>query len=300
MRVKQMTFILIISTMRCPLLPCLDLWLVVVGWQLLGGGKLLRRFKQLIIPYFLWSLISFYVGMKFNTGSIIDIILIPDAYMWFLWTLFWIYCLFEICKWISLKSNFGTTLTIIAMGILLMLIMVILDYRLFGFQFIAYYYIFYALGYFFHKYDLVINNAAFLGIMTCVWIILAYYWHMHELPYWIPSVTIVPASILQYLYRGITSAIGVVLLLSIFPQYLNKDTKANHFFVTCGLMSLGLYVVHVVIKDRIHETIQLLSFSMNIYIFILLEFCLVLFLSFVIVKLVEKNRHTKEHLLGRF
>lgn len=267
-----------------------------------GGGRFIRRFKQLIIPYFLWSVLYYFTEAKYNDKSIYDIFFKPDSFMWFLWALFWIFCVFEVCKWISSKFRINGTLIILFMALLLMAIMVILDLRVLGIQFISYYFLFYSLGYFYRSFKQIQINSIF-AIVTffTLWAFLAYFWSMHGLPYWIPSNTMIPSSILQYLYRGFTSVVGVILLFALFSKFLNKEgLLVNRLYVHCGKISLGLYVVHITIKDKIYEVISTMIPNLNIYMFVLLDFFIVLTFSYIIVIVLGKFEFTNQYLLGKF
>ena len=48
-----------------------------------------RRFRQLLIPFLLWSIVLFYVNH--NVSHIYDYILNPQKSLWFLWALFYSY-----------------------------------------------------------------------------------------------------------------------------------------------------------------------------------------------------------------
>ena len=283
-------------------LQCLALWLVVDMCQVLrGGGKLYRRFKQLMIPFILWSLIAFICWRKYDSGGeLIDIFVSPDTYMWFLWALFWIFCLFEVCKWFSSRLNINEIIPIITVGLLLMVIMVVCNLRMFGLQFVSYYYYFYSIGYFYSKYaKLQIHNNLIIGLFL-VWCILAFYWKMHELPYWIPSDTMVPSSIIQYLYRGITGTIGVFLLFAFFSTYLNGEGGLiKRFILNCGSIPLGLYVVYIILVEKMNEIISDSNPNLNAFLIVLFAFCIVLFLSYAIVTFINKFNMSRKFLLGK-
>ncbi len=181
-----------------------------------------------------------------------------------------------------------------------MTVMVILNFRSFGFQFIAYYFIFYSLGYFIHNYEnMQIKNNIMICTLLFVWMFLAYYWQLHELPYWIPTNTLIPVSVMQYLYRGITSAIGVLLLFSIYIKFVNKSNGLTKIFVPVGQISLGLYVVHMVMQEAIYEKLSILFGKSNNIVFIFCEFIILFVVSYFIVKLLAKYRYTNQFLLGK-
>ncbi len=123
--------------------------------------------------------------------------------------------------------------------------MVRFEIRVFGYQFVSYYFLFYTLGYFFHKYeDCIASSSIFLLVLLGVcWAFLAWFWQMHELPAFMKGLSL-PATIMQYAYRFVTAAIAVYLLLVLSPRVLNSTLKWNQPLVNLGKISLGIYVVH--------------------------------------------------------
>ena len=121
-----------------------------------------------------------------------------------------------------------------------------------------------------------------------------------EYSYYDPNTyTMIPASLLQYLYRGSVSALGVVLVLSFFYKCMNNMNALNAIFVECGMISLGLYVIHVTIKERIHDCITFFAPDLNLHVLIITEFCIVLILSYFIAKLLLKSKLTSRYMLGK-
>jgi fucose 4-O-acetylase-like acetyltransferase len=284
-------------------MPC---FMACSGWVFkIGGGKNIRRFKQLMIPYFIWSFISFvflYYGNQLDSDkSVLDIFMRPDAFnIWFLWALFWIFCLFELTIILSNRLDIPEIWIVISIGILLMMVMVVLDIRVLGFQFISYYYLFYAIGYFYRKYEkFQIEDKKTISLIIVTWAFLAYSWDMHELPNWIPQTTILPSSILQYLYRGITSALGVIMCLALFSKLKSNEGILGRVLVECGKMSLGLYVVHIIILNVIHSLLTPIMHQTTPFLFIMLEFTIVLGVAYSIVKLLSKYEVTNQYLLGK-
>ena len=118
---------------------------------------IIRRLQQLIIPFIVWSFIDF-ITHSYNVDHLFAYVLYPDCMYWFLWTLFFICLIFTTIDCLSRRISILVDIPIILTCLLLAGVMVACNIRVFGFQFIAYYFLFYSLGYFIKKYDLRVKN----------------------------------------------------------------------------------------------------------------------------------------------
>jgi fucose 4-O-acetylase-like acetyltransferase len=70
---------------------------------------ILKKFKSLIIPFFMWAFVSSFLVYKLNLmmnlNHILEIVKTPDKGLWFLWSLFFI----NILYFFSLKISSGVT-----------------------------------------------------------------------------------------------------------------------------------------------------------------------------------------------
>lgn len=284
-------------------------FMAVSGWLMFrpnlqnNDAKVIwRRFQQLMIPYFVWSLISYLTYGEYTVERFLNIILRPDAFFWFLWSLFFIYVFFWGAQWLSNRIKISEDYLIVGLSFLLMIVMVIVDIRVLGFQQIAYYFLFYSLGYFFHKYPkLIVNRLFFLLLLGLVWLTLAWFWKQHDIPEWLPQSRFIPLSVEQYLYRGITTLIAIVVIMSSALILINGDGRFNQFFGYLGEISIGLYVVHLsfggmkLIIKVINGIIPNVSFTL----IIILSSLFSLILSTLIVTLLMKNKILSKILFGK-
>lgn len=271
----------------------------------LGGGikyvanTLNRRLRQLIVPFFLWSLISLIINQDISLSSIISIIIFPDSGLWFLWVLFWINVVFVIGSWFAELIRTKHEYVIITLCALLAAAMVLFEIRILGFQFIAYYFLFYSLGYYLNKYQdkiLFLNNRLAIIILFALWIVLAWNWRMHELPQILQQIPL-PGALLQYFYRFLTAAIAVFLLVIISPKLLNDEGKWNVPFVRLGYYSLGIYAVHFIFIGIIVKLFWGLGLSQSLV--IMISFLIGVLLSWMFVWLLSKWSVSAKWLLGK-
>lgn len=272
--------------------------------NIMGGGiisllsKINRRFQQLLVPFFLWSLVSVIIRGKITLDSIVNIILYPDTGLWFLWVLFFISVLFLICDWLSDLTKIKQELFIISFCLLLTCIMVLFEIRILGFQFICYYFLFYTLGYYLHKYkDVAITRKRWLiVILSLCWLFLAWFWNMHSIPDFLRFVPL-PEMLMAYAYRFFTAVIAIYILLAISPHVLSSADGFNSKFVWLGKFSLGIYAIHYILIQQIASLFK--GFDMNSFITVSTSFVTALFVSIVLVWLISKWKLSARLLLGK-
>lgn len=267
-----------------------------------GGQNLIsviyRRFRQLVVPFVIWTLLLLLIGGKFSLEDIGIYLLYPDKGLWFLWVLFFITVFFNFGNWLSERIHIKKEFVIAVFCLLFAGSMVAFEIRVLGFQFLAYYFIIYTLGYFLHKYyDKVISKNTFVILLLVVcWGILAWFWNMHELPSWLHFIPL-PVSLMQYAYRFITAALAIYILLAIAPSILNSTSKWNVLFCKLGEVSLGIYTVHFILTGRIVSLYRIWVYDDTLV--IILSFITALLVSWLIVALLNRWKITSTWLLGK-
>ena len=122
---------------------------------------------------------------------------------------------------------------------------------------------------------------------------------MHGLPSWMPAVPHIPSSLLQYAYRGFTGLVAIVLLIGIAPKILNGTGKLNQFICTIGVVSLGLYVVHLSMIGYIVDGIKYIMPTISTWTCVTISFFVTFATSFLIVWLLNMNKYTAKIFLGK-
>lgn len=279
-------------------------WLTFRPTAASGGGILSVIFKwarQLLIPYFIWSLIKYVLDGVYSLEGFRLILLKPDSFLWFLWVLFFIRVIFLLAQLFSNKWKINEDYVIVAIGAMLIVMMVVFEFRHFGYQFIAYYFLYFALGYYLHKYlKLCINNQILLIALFIVWAVLAWSWKVHELPGWVPQISYIPSAVLQYAYRGITAFLAIILIFSVVPKCFNSSNWLNERFAYLGVISLGLYVVHMAILQYLGKLLSMIPGSYPKFVEEIILLTIALVVSIVIIRLLQKNKWTAMLLLGQF
>lgn len=268
----------------------------------LSGCK--RRSYQLLMPYLVWTLVSFLMKGEYTLQQAGEMLLYPDRSFWFLWVLFWICVIFNLAQLMASKLKVNEMVLILVTCLLLFGVMVVMEIRVLGFQFLAYYILFYTLGYCLHKYEDTallkgLSKPLALVVLTILWAFLAWGWTMHGLPSWMPAIPHVPSALLQYAYRGFTALVAILVLVGISPKVLNSTSRLNKMICKLGVVSLGLYVVHLSIMGYVVTAVQSVLPSIVNWTCVAFAFAVALAISYLVVWLLNKNKHTARIFLGK-
>ncbi len=255
-----------------------------------------RRFLQLMVPFLLWSLIKFFLTPPYQVRELASYILKPDTSFWFLWVLFWIAVLFWVGDWLAERLRVKQEMVIGLFCVALVAVMVFVDVRILGMQFISYYFLFYVMGYYLHKYDGVMTTRPSVLIpLTILWAVLAWFWKMHSVPAFLAGIGL-PMSLMNYGYRFVTAMVAVYVLLCASPSLLGYRDGHDNLLIFCGVWSLGIYVVHLLLMPYIRN---LLGQSLTPALVAFIAFVSALVVSMLAVFLLSKFGVTKKVLLGK-
>ena len=182
--------------------------------------------------------------------------------------------------------------------ILLIIVMVLTEFRLFGFQFISLYFGFYILGYMLNKYKVKIP-ATCVTILGVLWMTMALFWRMHAVPaplQWATSY--IPASLLTYGYRYIAALLGSLFFIGFAMQCMNSGNYLYKLLAYFGKISLGIYIVHLFLAKFVEPMYIGLFSSDTSFIFVTVDFLIKLLASLVIVLVLKKIPVVSLLLLG--
>ena len=259
-----------------------------------------RRFRQLMIPFLLWSIMLFFVNH--NVSYYYDYFLYPQMSLWFLWALFFIAIIFAGVDRIAIKLKIRQEVVMLICWMLLVVVMFVMpDSKLFGIEYVAYYYFFYLLGYYIHKYSeyLIIRKEIIIAVIGMLWFALGSIYYTQGLPKQLQFIPYVPHTLLYYVYRIITAVFAVLFLFSLGVKTLDKESRAVMHIVQIGKVSLGIYAAHMVIRFKMVDALVFLIPNISYWPLMITTFCLLVFVSYCIVWLLKKWNITATWLLGK-
>lgn len=260
------------------------------------GQQLWRRLCQLMIPFFVWSVV--YFAIRGHIEQFFNCIKLPNVTFWFLWALFFISVLFALLECLAVLLRMNKEILMGAVCVVCAITLVIFkDIHFLGIQYVLYYYIFYVMGYYIHRFRIVVKNTALLILLAVTWFLLASYWRPHILPEFIPLAGMA-ATMLRFVYKFVVAAVAVVVMFTAAPKVLNGDNKANWVLVWLGKYSLGIYVIHLTFIDLLQSIVSRFIAPEGAQIWIL--FIVLTLISSAIIWILTKNKWTGRIFLGKY
>ena len=253
-----------------------------------------------MIPYLLWSVALFFINH--NVVHYYEYLLHPQKSLWFLWALFFIVVVFASMERIVAKLKIKHEVVMgLSWIVLLGFSAMMSDAKLFGVEYVAYYFFFYLQGYYMHKYSekLVIKNGWIIALFGCVWFAFGSMYSTQGLPKELQFIPLVPQSALYMAYRMFTAIIAIFFLFGLGQKLFNEDNGINKYVVAMGTVSLGIYAVHMVLRFRLIEGLQIIMPDLSYWPTMTITFCLLLPISYLLVWLLGKWSVTSVWLLGK-
>lgn len=238
--------------------------------------------------------------MCHNVDNICEYILYPNKGYWFLWALFFIIVIFNTADKISKKYHIIQEICMISVALILVCIQMILpDSKLFGYEYVAYYFLFYTMGYYANKYKYYLpDNEWIVWGIFLIWAIMACFWTPNNLPFFLEDIPLIPVKVLQLGYRMMTPVVFIIWMYSVAPYMKNSNSWLWKTLIELGQMSLGIYLSHMVVKKLFAQLLYNLIPTLPMWLNILIEFILLTIISVSCVRLIKKSKIMSRLLLG--
>lgn len=229
--------------------------------------SILRRSRQLLVPYLVWSLVKFAYKYDHTVDMLLYTVTFPDMYFWFLWILFWIYVLFRSLQSLANILRCNDMLLIAATSFALLAMMAVIHSNAYGFSLLAYHFFYFTIGYALHRYKdslitllrfdknarNLLTGASFLYVLVA-----AYFWTRSGLPSFASSLQGISGIVFNYAYRVSIALCAIIALFAIAPHWLNIPTFVNRSLSYIGRITMGMYVVHILLLDVTRDLCVLL------------------------------------------
>jgi fucose 4-O-acetylase-like acetyltransferase len=258
-----------------------------------------KRALQLLLPFCSWSILTILLFYNAEFILILDCVKHPDSSYWFIYVLFLISAIFIISQKIAVKIKVSDTYLVVLGGGILVLLMAILNIRILGFQFVAFYFMFYVMGAMIKRYNLSIskNQCCFFGV---VWLVMAVFWRQHEVPDPLTYFTFIPSMLLISIYRFICPFWGCLFFVGIASHYVKSDKPLLvKTLAYLGKISMGIYIIHLFVKDCLGQWYLQLYESNESAIFVVSDFTIKLITAVVLTELISRFKVLSLLLLGK-
>lgn len=253
-----------------------------------------RRFVQLIVPFVAWAVLGAVIHNSWE--NLYLALLHPDNGLWFLWVLFFIILMLKFCDIISRKTKTRLEYVAVIVSITMMGAMVALRIKIFGFQFVAWYFPFYCIGYFGKKYEEVFSAFSRHAVIPSLllFVVMAWFWMRKEPPTFMPVGSSV---VFNYTWKFLTAVIAIFALYSLFKHYV----VCKYLIINkMGGATLGLYAIHQsVITIILKLTSQYIPNELEYSVFVIMLWLVVVAISYAVYCLLNKNRYTALLFLGK-
>jgi fucose 4-O-acetylase-like acetyltransferase len=257
-----------------------------------------QRFTRLIPPFFLWSFfITPVLRNNWNPTKLLNILIDPDQGLWFLWVLFVLYVFFVLLSKIAERIKINQSLVLIGWVIALFVIYLVTNFRYFGFQFVAWHFIWFTCGFLFHRYETFLDKywKYLFAVSAIIFPILAWNWQITAMP--VLFGFSMQSSLWLYVYKGVTALISIPFFMYLFRML---DSKVS-FFTSFGNNTIGIYAMHFLLLGWIVKPIHTYIHTTNTltpYIFLIVMTAVVIVICNVLIYWIRKVKVLKWLLLG--
>ena len=260
--------------------------------------KLEKRARQLLVPFFVWAVITcILVG---DATYYWEIIKYPDRGLWFLYALFFISLLLTCCDWLSRKLGIPLEVVALIVALVSSAIVLVFGFKLFGFQLISYHFVFYCAGFFAHKYQIPEIMHKYIALpLTVFFIVMAFGSGLSVVPKILGlQNNAVAVNVLDDLYQYAVGLVSIPVGLYVFKN-ARCVGGGNGVLTWFGRETLALYAIHLTFIVSIVHLMNPLMNDWAYSIKITFLFFLMLCFSVGFDWLLKKNKVTSMLFLGK-
>lgn len=251
----------------------------------------LKKAERLIIPFVMWGLVTCFIYREVNIIYLINLFVYPDdGGLWFLWVLFFISIVYNLCLIVSRKYNINRYICL-AFAAIILFVLSKMFHGVGGSHLISWYFIFYVCGSIVKSTQCLLCNRNALITLLILFFCLGFYWKRTEAPiqFLYPLLT----TLFTYFYKIVTALIACLFFFSFYRVIDDVDSNIQKILQALGEETLGIYAVHF----------YLVAFCVRLgwnssVVFMAVAFVLVSALSFVIVKIIKLNKYFSFIFLG--
>jgi len=220
-----------------------------VSYKISSWANIRKRSIQLLVPFFSAIVLSYLIhnfpaySFAGLFKSVAKVVLRPDTGLWFLWALFFIDVLFVGCRKLSSLIHLDERLVVLGAAGVLNLAELVTRFEMFGYHWIAWYFVFFSLGVYWRMYDnrgphSVTDKLLSVGSLVAFPVLVAFFRMHNEAPLFYRWLDLGPY--FPVVYRMAVGIAGISFFL-----YLFKRFNINNLILTAlGGGTLGIYYLH--------------------------------------------------------
>lgn len=249
-----------------------------------------RRAVQLLVPFVVWALLTpFLENGDFNINRFVKILLYPDNGLWFLYNLF-VYCaIFNLSERFAIIGIRQEIILVIFVCVLYALMIVF--HTKFNCSQLCWYVLYFAIGYYAHKYQMVyrIFNK-FVWLFGMMFLLTVPFWMMRENPLFYKWINL--GSAFSYFYRYLVQICGSIFLFFVGVRYLTKNIP---FINELGKKTLGVYAFQFITLFYLNKFTPPRLCKVT---YIIAETVICIILCYIFVNLIHRIKYIRLLLLG--
>lgn len=256
----------------------------------------MKRFFQLIFPFFSWWLIHSLFDKKISLlDSFFRLLHSPDNGLWFLWVLFFCVLIFYLLDKVAKILKLNQEIVVFLGSVFLYLFYLLTNFRYLGFQFIAWYFMFYSIGIYLRKFNYIflIKNIYLTVILTVLFFLGAWFYEYKGAPTFYHTIKY--DVYISYVYKFLIAFLGINCAFRIFSYIENEKNSSNvKILSSFGNKTLGIYAIHCIFFDVFLKINTNIPYLINVILILIVS----LILSYISVVFLRKNKYLSFFLLG--
>ena len=254
-------------------------------WSAVG-----RRVVQLLVPYAAWAVVkSIIVG---DLGYILTIVMLPDRGLWFLWALFVVVLIIKCCEVTARRLSLNIVVPIVAAVGALYLLVLVLDVKVLGMQFVAWQMPFYCFGWWLNR-----SKMAERMPPAAMWVLFGAFAVM--LCFYPIGCDLKSAFFAKLLHWGFSILIAVVAIVAFMRLFGCCFTRQSALGDALGQNTLAIYAISLTTNIVYIKAYGEMVKCMPDYVVIAVLFVGTVAYSWVVMKLLDLTKITSLLFLGK-
>jgi fucose 4-O-acetylase-like acetyltransferase len=279
---------IIIYSFHMPVFMAISGYLYYLSTQKRNFKQLITiRFKQLIIPLLIWSVILLYLTHRHQLSTpmswVQNYINYLPVSLWFIWSLFFCSVILAVIN----KLFHDSVLVYLAAVIIIDLLP-----DVYSLQYTKYMLPYFISGYFVHKYNLK-SRVVLTMLAFAFFVVMIYYWQIDNYIYLSGMAIHNMHNLYTDIYRYLIGFLGIIVFVTIMKWFPNSKSLE-----LTGRYSLGIYIISIFPVHILHYLNLKYDKIFFNFIFTPLLAVVIILICIGISMLIEKNKTLNKYLLG--